>query len=119
MREKCTIVKKIFSVFFPPNQVHAHIISYLKQEMPSVFRKDNKKKNLIYQLPVIFSKIQLQHNISAGDFPDCAKMQVSLSVYSFHYWLHLEDKCAARPYRFTVCSYKYANCSTVRWCVTL
>lgn len=42
-----------------------------------MFRKDNKKKNLIYQLPVIFSKIQLQHNISAGDFPDCAKMQVS------------------------------------------
>lgn len=60
-------------------QVHAHIISYLKQEMPSVFRKDNKKKNLIYELPVIFSKIQLQHNISAGDFPECAKMQVSLS----------------------------------------
>lgn len=58
-------------------QVHAHIISYLKQEMPSVFRKDNKKKNLIHQLPVIFSKIQLQHNISPGDFPDCAKMQVS------------------------------------------
>ncbi|MEQ2172228.1 EH domain-containing protein 2 [Goodea atripinnis] len=56
-------------------RVHAHIISYLKQEMPSVFRKDNKKKNLIYQLPVIFTKIQLQHNISAGDFPDCAKMQ--------------------------------------------
>lgn len=48
--------------------------------MPSVFRKDNKKKNLIYQLPVIFSKIQLQHNISAGDFPDCAKMQVGLSL---------------------------------------
>lgn len=59
-------------------QVHAHIISYLKQEMPSVFRKDNKKKNLIYQLPVIFSKIQLQHHISAGDFPDCAKMQACL-----------------------------------------
>lgn len=45
-----------------------------------MFRKDNKKKNLIYQLPVIFSKIQLQYNISAGDFPDCAKMQVCLSV---------------------------------------
>ncbi|XP_061916925.1 EH domain-containing protein 2b isoform X1 [Entelurus aequoreus] len=64
-------------------RVHAHIISYLKQEMPSVFRKDNKKKNLIYQLPVIFSKIQLQHNISAGDFPDCAKMQEQLMVHDF------------------------------------
>ncbi|CAL1571026.1 unnamed protein product [Knipowitschia caucasica] len=64
-------------------RVHAHIISYLKQEMPSVFRKDNKKKNLIYQLPVIFSKIQLQHNISPGDFPDCAKMQEQLMVHDF------------------------------------
>lgn len=43
----------------------------------------NKKKNLIYQLPVIFSKIQLQHNISAGDFPDCAKMQEQLMVHDF------------------------------------
>lgn len=72
---------------FSESQVHAHIISYLKQEMPSVFRKDNKKKNLIYQLPVIFSKIQLQHNISAGDFPDCAKMQVCLSAFTTgHIW---------------------------------
>ncbi|KAL0972698.1 hypothetical protein UPYG_G00193640 [Umbra pygmaea] len=63
-------------------RVHAHIISYLKKEMPT-FRKDNKKKNLIYQLPVIFSKIQLQHNISAGDFPDCAKMQEQLLVHDF------------------------------------
>lgn len=66
---------------FSLSQVHAHIISYLKQEMPSVFRKDNKKKNLIYQLPIIFSKIQLQHHISPGDFPDCAKMQVSLWLW--------------------------------------
>ncbi|KAJ8256633.1 hypothetical protein COCON_G00187850 [Conger conger] len=64
-------------------RVHAHIISYLKQEMPSVFRKDNKKKNLIHQLPVIFSKIQLQHHISAGDFPDCGKMQEKLMVHDF------------------------------------
>ncbi|MGH0179129.1 UNVERIFIED_CONTAM: hypothetical protein FKN15_000752 [Acipenser sinensis] len=56
-------------------RVHAHIISYLKKEMPSVFRKDNKKKDLINKLPVIFAKIQLEHHISPGDFPDCAKMQ--------------------------------------------
>ncbi|MBN3313024.1 EHD2 protein, partial [Atractosteus spatula] len=64
-------------------RVHAHIISYLKQEMPSVFRKDNKKKALIHELPVIFSKIQLQHHISPGDFPDCAKMQEQLMAHDF------------------------------------
>lgn len=63
-------------------RVHAHIISYLKQEMP-MFRKDNKKKNLIHQLPVIFSKIQLQHHISPGDFPDPVKMQEQLMLHDF------------------------------------
>ncbi|KAL7980791.1 hypothetical protein Chor_001945 [Crotalus horridus] len=32
-------------------RVHAHIISHLKREMPSVFGKDNKKKQLINKLP--------------------------------------------------------------------
>lgn len=57
-------------------QVHAYIISYLKKEMPSMFGKENKKKQLILKLPVIFAKIQLEHHISPGDFPDCQKMQV-------------------------------------------
>lgn len=83
----CFIKNKLCRAF-SQSQVHAHIISYLKQEMPSVFRKDNKKKNLIYQLPVIFSKIQLQHNISAGDFPDCTKMQVRSLVFTRP---HVED----------------------------
>lgn len=41
-----------------------------------MFGKDNKKKHLIAKLPVIFAKIQLEHHISPGDFPDCGKMQV-------------------------------------------
>uniref|UniRef100_A0A8D3BF42 EH domain-containing protein 2-like n=1 Tax=Scophthalmus maximus TaxID=52904 RepID=A0A8D3BF42_SCOMX len=56
-------------------RAHAHIISYLKQEMPTIFCKESKKHNLIYQLPVIFNKIQQQHRVPAGDFPDCTKMQ--------------------------------------------
>lgn len=60
----------------PLPQVHTYIISYLKKEMPSVFGKENKKKQLILKLPVIFAKIQLEHHISPGDFPDCQKMQV-------------------------------------------
>ncbi|KFR08361.1 EH domain-containing protein 2, partial [Nipponia nippon] len=56
-------------------QVHAHIISRLKKEMPSVFGKDNKKKQLIAKLPLLFTRIQLEHHIPPGDFPDCARMQ--------------------------------------------
>uniref|UniRef100_A0A803TPR3 EH domain containing 2 n=1 Tax=Anolis carolinensis TaxID=28377 RepID=A0A803TPR3_ANOCA len=64
-------------------RVHAHIISHLKREMPSVFGKENKKKQLINKLPVIFAKIQLEHHISPGDFPDCNKMQEMLMVHDF------------------------------------
>ncbi|XP_028653318.1 EH domain-containing protein 2-like [Erpetoichthys calabaricus] len=64
-------------------RVHAHIISHLKNEMPSVFGKDNKKKALINKLPVIYAKIQLEHHISPGDFPDCNKMQEQLAVHDF------------------------------------
>ncbi|XP_074872554.1 EH domain-containing protein 2 [Carettochelys insculpta] len=64
-------------------RVHAHIISHLKREMPSVFGKEAKKKQLITNLPVIFAKIQLEHHISPGDFPDCGKMQELLMVHDF------------------------------------
>lgn len=57
-------------------QAHVYIISYLKQEMPLMFGRDAKKRDLIYDLPDIFARIQQRHQISPGDFPDCAKMQV-------------------------------------------
>ncbi|XP_026150596.1 EH domain-containing protein 2-like [Mastacembelus armatus] len=64
-------------------RAHAHIISYLKKEMPTIFCKESKKHNLIYQLPVIFTKIQQQHQVPAGDFPDCTKMQEKLLGQDF------------------------------------
>ncbi|XP_030236021.1 EH domain-containing protein 2 [Gadus morhua] len=64
-------------------RAHAHIIGYLKREMPSIFCKDSKKHSLIYQLPVIFTKIQQEHHVPAGDFPDCTKMQERLLSQDF------------------------------------
>uniref|UniRef100_A0A3P9KV28 EH-domain containing 2a n=1 Tax=Oryzias latipes TaxID=8090 RepID=A0A3P9KV28_ORYLA len=64
-------------------RAHAHIISYLKQEMPTFFSKENKRDNLIYELPAIFTKIQQQHQVPAGDFPDCTKMQEKLLGQDF------------------------------------
>ncbi|XP_007941225.1 EH domain-containing protein 2 [Orycteropus afer afer] len=72
--------------------VHTYIISYLKKEMPSVFGKENKKKQLILKLPVIFAKIQLEHHISPGDFPDCQKMQELLMVHDFTKFHSLKPK---------------------------
>ncbi|XP_053908787.1 EH domain-containing protein 2 [Cuculus canorus] len=64
-------------------RVHAHILSRLRKEMPSVFGKDTKKKQLIAKLPLLFTRIQLEQHIPPGDFPDCARMQEQLLVHDF------------------------------------
>lgn len=50
----------------------------MKKEMPSVFGKDSKKKELIANLGEIYHKIEKEHQISPGDFPNLVKMQVRL-----------------------------------------
>ncbi|ETE60497.1 EH domain-containing protein 4 [Ophiophagus hannah] len=57
-------------------KVHAYIISYLKKEMPSVFGKENKKRELINKLPEIYRQLQQEYQISPGDFPEVKKMQM-------------------------------------------
>ena len=59
-------------------QVHAYVISHLKKDMPSMFGKDSRKKDLINNLGNIFAEIQREHQISPGDFPDLARMQEQL-----------------------------------------
>lgn len=59
-----------------PWQVHAYIISSLKKEMPNVFGKESKKKELVNNLGEIYQKIEREHQISPGDFPSLRKMQV-------------------------------------------
>jgi len=41
-----------------------------------MFGKENKKKELISRLPEIYSQLQREYHISAGDFPEVRKMQV-------------------------------------------
>ncbi|XP_022659749.1 EH domain-containing protein 3-like [Varroa jacobsoni] len=64
-------------------KVHAYIISALKNEMPSMFGKDTKKKELIKNLGNLYVQIQKEHQISAGDFPDIKDMQEKLLNYDF------------------------------------
>lgn len=64
-------------------KVHAYIIAELRKEMPTVFGKENKKNSLIKNLGQIYDKIQREHQISPGDFPDIKKMQESLQHQDF------------------------------------
>uniref|UniRef100_A0A1W7RHP3 EH domain-containing protein 4-like protein n=1 Tax=Agkistrodon contortrix contortrix TaxID=8713 RepID=A0A1W7RHP3_AGKCO len=73
-------------------KVHAYIISYLKKEMPSVFGKENKKKELINKLPEIYRQLQQEYQISSGDFPEVKKMQEQLENYDFTKFHSLRPK---------------------------
>ena len=64
-------------------QVHAYIIAHLKKEMPSMFGKDTKKKELINNLDQIYAQLQREHQISPGDFPDITRMKEQLQHHDF------------------------------------
>ncbi|KAL1492622.1 hypothetical protein ABEB36_010858 [Hypothenemus hampei] len=64
-------------------KVHAYIIAELRKEMPSVFKKDAKKKELIKNLNQIYERLQREHQISQGDFPEIKKMQEVLVNLDF------------------------------------
>lgn len=64
-------------------KVHAFIIAELRKDMPSVFGKDSKKKDLIKNLGQVYDRIQKEHQISPGDFPDIKKMQEVLANQDF------------------------------------
>ncbi|KAK3094183.1 hypothetical protein FSP39_025111 [Pinctada imbricata] len=72
------------TTFIPPqNAVQAYIISALRKEMPSMFGKDTKKKELIKNLGEIYAQIQRDHQISMGDFPNMARMKEQLQHHDF------------------------------------
>lgn len=72
--------------------MHAYIISALRKDMPSVFGKDTKKKELIKNLGQIYDQIQREQQISPGDFPDLKKMQESLAHHDFSKFNTLKPK---------------------------
>ncbi|ESO84446.1 hypothetical protein LOTGIDRAFT_196647 [Lottia gigantea] len=73
-------------------KVHAYIISHLKKEMPSVFGKDSKKKELINKLQDTYALLQREHQISPGDFPNLKRMQEQLQFHDFTKFQPLKPK---------------------------
>ncbi|ORX84028.1 hypothetical protein BCR32DRAFT_291613 [Anaeromyces robustus] len=64
-------------------KVHGLIISQLKKEMPSMFKKDSKQRGLIDNLPEIFRKLQQVHGLAPSDFPDVKEFQEKLKNHNF------------------------------------
>ncbi|KAL3315422.1 Dynamin [Cichlidogyrus casuarinus] len=73
-------------------KVHAHIISRLRGEMPSMFGKEKKKKALIDSLPDVFNQISRDQGVSIGDFPKVDKMRMILEDQDFTTFHSLKEK---------------------------
>ncbi|XP_035285989.1 EH domain-containing protein 3-like [Anguilla anguilla] len=63
-------------------KVHAYIMSSLKKEMPSMFGKENRKRELIRNLGEIYSRIERERQLSPGDFPNLRRMQEQLQAHN-------------------------------------
>ncbi|KAF9281548.1 3-hydroxyisobutyryl-CoA hydrolase [Mortierella alpina] len=64
-------------------RVHAYIIGHLRKEMPAVFGKKSRQRELIRDLQGEFLKVQQIHSVPAGDFPNVAAFRQSLEAYRF------------------------------------
>lgn len=63
--------------------MHAYIISSLRKEMPSMFKKESKKKELIKNLDEIYLEIERDFGVPTGDFPDLEEMRSKLLNHDF------------------------------------
>jgi len=77
-------------------KVHAYIIAGLRKDMPSMFGKDSKKKELIKNLDNLYGQIQREHQISPGDFPDMKTMQERLQHHDFTKFKALDPRLLAK-----------------------
>ncbi|GMI16300.1 hypothetical protein TrLO_g11958 [Triparma laevis f. longispina] len=74
------IVKRIRQV-----RTHAVILDYLRNQMPAMFGKEKKKKELLEELEkgLVFRTVMKQYNISVGDFPDLRKFKRDIELLDF------------------------------------
>ena len=77
-------------------KIHAYIIANLKEDMPKLFGKGRKKKELIKNLPSLLKKIQEEHMVSHTDMPEVNDLQEKLSQADFLKFPPLKDKLIAQ-----------------------
>mmetsp|Transcript_14551 Transcript_14551/g.21462 ORF Transcript_14551/g.21462 Transcript_14551/m.21462 type:complete len:397 (-) Transcript_14551:25-1215(-) len=72
------MVKRIRQV-----RVHAILVDHLRNEMPSMFNKEKRKKALLQDLPSVFRTVMSMHSLSYGDFPNIDKFRSGMEAMDF------------------------------------
>jgi len=70
----------------------AHIIGYLKSQMPSLMGKEKKQQKLINDLPNVFRTILKKYNLAPGDFPEINSFSEKLKEIKFTEFSALSTK---------------------------
>ncbi|CAM8948708.1 unnamed protein product [Rhodiola kirilowii] len=73
-------------------KIQAYIISHLKKEMPAMIGKAKARQRLIDNLEDEFAKVQKEHHLPAGDFPDVEHFREVLSGYNVDKFEKLKPK---------------------------
>lgn len=73
-------------------KIHAYIISHLKKEMPVMMGKAKAQQRLIDNLEDEFAKVQREHHLPAGDFPNVEHFREVLSGYTIDKFEKLKPK---------------------------
>ncbi|KAK4420801.1 EH domain-containing protein 1 [Sesamum alatum] len=73
-------------------KIHAYIIGHLRNEMPTMIGKAKTQKRLIDELDDEFAKVQREHHLPPGDFPDVEHFRELLSGYSIDRFERLKPK---------------------------
>ncbi|KAL8469871.1 hypothetical protein ACS0TY_032655 [Phlomoides rotata] len=73
-------------------KIHSYIISHLKKEMPAMMGKAKTQQRLIDNLADEFAKVQREHHLPAGDFPNVEHFKEVLSGYSIDKFEKLKPK---------------------------
>ncbi|KAL4554142.1 hypothetical protein LXL04_037297 [Taraxacum kok-saghyz] len=63
-------------------KIHAYIMNQLKKEMPSWIGKAKAQQRLVENLEGVFEKIQKDHHLPPGDFPNVDSFRMSLNGYN-------------------------------------
>ncbi|CAI9787809.1 unnamed protein product [Fraxinus pennsylvanica] len=73
-------------------KIHACIISHLKKEMPVMMGKAKAQQRLIDNIDIEFAKVQREHHLPAGDFPNVEHFREVLNLYNIDKFEKLKPK---------------------------
>lgn len=73
-------------------KIHAYIVGHLRKEMPAMMGKAKTQQRLMDNLEDEFAKVQREHHLPAGDFPNVDQFKEVLSGYNFDKFEKLRPK---------------------------